>query len=73
LKVGIFYFSRYIICKGLRGDIRDIVRAYMYEINIMQNKYAVDSEPDDVQSIVPMSILKGNEKFYDYIRNSNDQ
>jgi hypothetical protein len=45
----------------------------MYEINAMQNKYGVDSEPDDVQSIVPMSILKGNETFYEYIRNSNDQ
>jgi cap1 methyltransferase len=67
------FFSRYIICKGLRGDTRDIVRAYMYEINGMLNKYGVDSEPNDVQSIVPMNILKENEKFYEYIRNSNNQ
>ncbi len=66
-------FSRYIICKGLRGDIRDIVRAYMYEINALQNKYGVESEQIDVQSIVPMNILKENEKFYEYIRNSNNQ
>ncbi len=67
------YFFRYIICKGLRGDIRDIVRTYMYEINAMQNKYRVDSETVDVQSIVPMHILKENEKFYEYIQNSNNQ
>ncbi|CAF3911063.1 unnamed protein product [Rotaria magnacalcarata] len=65
--------ERYIICQGLRGDIRDIVRAYMYEINVLQNKHGVDTIPDDVQSIVPMSILKGNQKFYEYIRNSNNQ
>ncbi len=69
----VLFFSRYIICKGLRGDTRDIVRAYMYEINGMLNKYGVDSEPNDVQSIVPMNILKENEKFYEYIRNSNNQ
>jgi hypothetical protein len=45
----------------------------MYEINGMLNKYGVDSEPNDVQSIVPMNILKENEKFYEYIRNSNNQ
>ncbi len=67
------YFFRYIICKGLRGDIRDIVRAYMYEINTIQNKYRVDSETVDVQSIVPMNILQENEKFYEYIRTSNNQ
>ncbi|CAF3385074.1 unnamed protein product [Rotaria socialis] len=65
--------ERYIICQGLRGEIRDIVRAYMYEINVLQNNYGVDTKPDDVQSIVPMSILKGNQKFYEYIRNSNNQ
>ena len=45
----------------------------MYEINGYLNKYKVDSERDDVQFIVPMSILKGNEKFYEYIRNSNNE
>ncbi|UJR28824.1 hypothetical protein I4U23_010048 [Adineta vaga] len=65
--------ERYIICKGLRGDIRDIVRPYMYEINILQNRYSQDSELEDVQSIVPLDMLKGNETFYEYIQNSNDQ
>ncbi|CAF0750530.1 unnamed protein product [Adineta steineri] len=64
--------ERYIICKGLRGDVRDIVRAYMYEINALQNKYGIDSESNDVESIVPMDILKGNESFNEYIRKSND-
>jgi hypothetical protein len=45
----------------------------MYEINALQNKYGVESEQIDVQSIVPMNILKENEKFYEYIRNSNNQ
>ncbi len=45
----------------------------MYEINAMQNRYGVDSEVNDVQSIVPMNILKENERFYEYIRNSNNQ
>ncbi|CAF1274866.1 unnamed protein product [Adineta ricciae] len=65
--------ERYIICKSLRGSIRDIVRPYLYEINVLQNKYSNESEPNDVQSIVPMSILKENERFCEYIRNSNDQ
>ncbi|CAF3536035.1 unnamed protein product [Rotaria sordida] len=65
--------ERYIICKSLRGDVRDVVRTYMYEINALQNKYRDDTEYNDVQSIVPMNILKGNEKFYEYIRNSNNQ
>ncbi|CAF0741182.1 unnamed protein product [Adineta steineri] len=65
--------ERYIICKGLRGDVRDIVRAYMYEINALQNKYGIDSESNDVESIVPMDILKGNESFNEYIRKSNDE
>jgi hypothetical protein len=45
----------------------------MNEINGYLNKYQVDSEAEDVQSIVPMHILKANEKFYEYIRNSNNQ
>jgi hypothetical protein len=45
----------------------------MYEINTLLNKYQRDSEPNDVQSIVPMNILRENEKFYEYIRNSNNQ
>ncbi|CAF2555162.1 unnamed protein product [Rotaria sp. Silwood2] len=65
--------ERYIICKGLHEDIRDIVRAYMYEINVLQNKSNANSEDNDVQSIVPMHILKGNENFYEYIRDSNNQ
>jgi hypothetical protein len=69
----IICISRYIICKGLREDVRDKVREYMYDINALQNRYAVDSEDNDVESIVPMSVLKGNEAFYEYIRNSNNQ
>ncbi|CAF2931903.1 unnamed protein product [Rotaria sp. Silwood2] len=65
--------ERYIICKSLRGDIRDIVRTYMYEINALLNQHQADTEHNDVQSIVPMNILKENEKFYEYIRNSNNQ
>ena len=53
--------------------LRDTVRAYMYEINTLLNQYKADSEPNDVQSIVPMNILKENEQFYEYIRNSNNQ
>lgn len=67
------FLFRYIICKSLRGDIRDIVRAYMYEINGLLNKYQPNSEQMDVISIVPMNILKENEKFYEYIRESNNQ
>ena len=66
-------FSRYIICKSLRGDIRDIVRTYLYEINALLNRYSGDSEPNDVLSIVPMNILRENERFCEYIRNSNNQ
>lgn len=65
--------ERYIICKGLRANTRDIVRTYMYEINGLLNRYGPDSEQDDVLSIVPMNILRGNDSFYQYIRNSNNE
>lgn len=66
--------ERYIICKSLhRDEIRNPIRAYMYEINILLNKYGNDSEPNDVQSIVPMHILKETTAFYEYIRNSNNE
>ena len=53
--------------------MRDIVRAYMYEINTIQNKHQIDSDHMDVRIIVPMNILKGNKTFYEYICNSNNQ
>ena len=45
----------------------------MYEINVLQNKYGIDTETIDVESIVPMNILKENIKFDEYIRNSNNE
>lgn len=45
----------------------------MYEINALLNQYKVDSEVNDVLSIVPMDILRGNDNFYQYIRNSNNE
>lgn len=66
--------ERYIICKSLhRDEIRNPIRAYMYEINILLNKYGNDSESNDVQSIVPMHILKDTTAFYEYIRRSNNE
>ena len=64
---------RYIICKSLRGSVRDIVRPYMCEINNRINQYKVDPTNVDILSIVPMEILKGNERFSEYIRDSNNQ
>ena len=45
----------------------------MYEINGLLNKYGTDSEEEDILSIVPMDILRGNENFYQYIRDSNNE
>lgn len=66
-------FFRYIICKSLQSETRDLVRTYLYEINALLNQYKVESEVNDVLSIVPMDILRGNDNFYQYIRNSNNE
>ena len=65
--------SRYIICKGLRADVRDTVRAYMYRINEMLNQFKLTSERNDILWIVPREVLQGNERFCQYIRDSNNQ
>ncbi|CAF1175347.1 unnamed protein product [Didymodactylos carnosus] len=64
--------ERYIICKGLRESVRDIVRVYMYEINSKQCKHRNDTEPNDIQSIVPLDIIKSNHEFCNYIIASNN-
>ncbi|CAF0789150.1 unnamed protein product [Didymodactylos carnosus] len=65
--------ERYIICKGLREDVCHIVRTYMYEINVIQCKHRSDTEQNDVQTIVPLHIIKSNKSFYDYIVASNNR
>lgn len=65
--------ERYIICKNLRGSVRDVVRTYFIEINDRLNQLKNDrSSTSDILSIVPLEILKKNELFYEYIRESNN-
>ena len=45
----------------------------MLEINNRINELKKEQSDIDVMSIVPLDILKGNEQFYEYIRDSNNR
>ncbi|CAL1265972.1 unnamed protein product [Larinioides sclopetarius] len=64
--------ERYIICKWLKEDIKDIAD-YMFEVNEKLGKYSSTTSDADIVEVVPLEVLKENEEFYDYIVTSNDK
>lgn len=65
-----FSFSRYIICKHKRSDSGPI-RDYLFEVNLRLHELKIHDI--DVNHIVPMSVLEGDQRFYDYIIKSNNR
>ena len=61
--------ERYIVCQSLRSD-SNAIHDYMYEINIKINKLK-DSDID-IREVVPVSLMKEDSSFYEYIFNSNN-
>lgn len=65
--------ERYIICENAR-ESKNLVCDYMFEVNETLNKTFRDEKSTyDVESIVPLSILKNDEEFFNYIYNSNER
>lgn len=60
---------RYIVCRGLKPG-SDAVREYMFRINLKLNQLK-DTERD-VTDVVPLSIIKEDTDFYQFMVNSNE-
>lgn len=63
---------RYIICKSMKGESSK-VRDYMDAINKRMDKLSGILTDMDIMEVVPLSILKEDTQFYDYIFNSNEE
>lgn len=61
---------RYVICKGLKLGIDD-VRDYLFMVNIRLNQ--LRNSDVDVNLVVPLNVIKGDQDFYDYIVQSNEK
>ena len=61
---------RYVICKGLKLGIDD-VRDYLFTVNIRLNQ--LRNSDVDVNLVVPLNVIKGDQDFYDYIVQSNEK
>ncbi|WAR18798.1 CMTR1-like protein, partial [Mya arenaria] len=64
--------ERYIICQGLRPD-KEPVQQYFHEINVDLNHYLSTFSKEDINEIVPHSLLQNDGPFFEYIYNSNDK
>ena len=66
------FYTRYIICEGAR-ESKNIIYNYLFDINDTLNEtFGNEKSSQDVVSIVPMSILQEDKRFFDYIYNSNE-
>lgn len=70
LSITLLSFFRYIICKWLKENTKDICD-YMFEVNGILEKYSSTCDKD-VNEVVPLDVLKEDEEFYEYIVNSNN-
>ena len=71
--VSILIIFSYIICEGA-NESKKIVIEYLHSINNDLNQHFRDDNSNtDVTHIVPLSILKNDENFFNYIMNSNEK
>uniref|UniRef100_A0A8D0AVR6 Cap-specific mRNA (nucleoside-2'-O-)-methyltransferase 1 n=1 Tax=Sander lucioperca TaxID=283035 RepID=A0A8D0AVR6_SANLU len=61
--------ERYIVCRGLKPG-SDAVREYMFRINLKLNQ--LRNTDTDVTEVVPLSIIKEDTDFYQFMVNSNE-
>ncbi|XP_076612888.1 cap-specific mRNA (nucleoside-2'-O-)-methyltransferase 1 [Chaetodon auriga] len=61
--------ERYIVCRGLKPG-SDAVREYMFRVNLKLNQ--LKSSDNDVTDVVPLSIIKEDPDFYQFMINSNE-
>ena len=63
----------YIVCEGAQPFKAEIEK-YLLDINESLNKYFRDQNSDqDIESIVPLDLLKKDKNFYNYIKKSNEK
>ncbi|KAM3603437.1 uncharacterized protein V6R79_022484 [Siganus canaliculatus] len=61
--------ERYVVCRGLKPG-SDAVREYMFRVNLKLNQ--LRNSDDDVTEVVPLSIIKDDPDFYQFMVNSNE-
>uniref|UniRef100_A0A7M4EUI6 Cap-specific mRNA (nucleoside-2'-O-)-methyltransferase 1 n=1 Tax=Crocodylus porosus TaxID=8502 RepID=A0A7M4EUI6_CROPO len=62
--------ERYVVCKGLKLGIDD-VREYLFMVNIKLNQ--LRNSNLDVNLVVPVDVIKGDQEFYDYMGADNSE
>uniref|UniRef100_A0A8C6AGK1 Cap-specific mRNA (nucleoside-2'-O-)-methyltransferase 1 n=1 Tax=Marmota marmota marmota TaxID=9994 RepID=A0A8C6AGK1_MARMA len=62
--------ERYVVCKGLKVGI-DEVRDYLFSVNIKLNQ--LRNTDSDVNLVVPLTVIKGDHEFTDYMIRSNER
>ncbi|XP_068609863.1 cap-specific mRNA (nucleoside-2'-O-)-methyltransferase 1 [Brachionichthys hirsutus] len=62
--------ERYVVCRGLKPG-SDAVREYMFRVNLKMNQ--LRNTDADVTDVVPLSIVKEDADFYQYMVNSNER
>ncbi|KAM4633422.1 cap-specific mRNA (nucleoside-2'-O-)-methyltransferase 1 isoform 1-T3 [Polymixia lowei] len=62
--------ERYIVCRGLKPG-SDAVREYMFKVNLKLNQ--LRNSETDVMEVVPLSLIKEDTDFYQYMVNSNEK
>ncbi|KAM6905732.1 cap-specific mRNA (nucleoside-2'-O-)-methyltransferase 1 isoform 1-T1 [Lycodopsis pacificus] len=61
--------ERYVVCRGLKPG-SEAVKDYMFRINLKLNQ--LKDTDGDVMEVVPLSIIKEDTDFYQYMVNSNE-
>ncbi|XP_037541388.1 cap-specific mRNA (nucleoside-2'-O-)-methyltransferase 1 [Nematolebias whitei] len=61
--------ERYIVCRSLKPG-SDAVRQYMFRVNLKLNQ--LRNKDTDVTEVVPLSIIKDDTDFHQFMVNSNE-
>ncbi|XP_068580711.1 cap-specific mRNA (nucleoside-2'-O-)-methyltransferase 1 [Cebidichthys violaceus] len=61
--------ERYVVCRGLKPG-SEAVREYMFRVNLKLNQ--LKNTDSDVNEVVPLSIIKEDTDFYQFMVNSNE-
>lgn len=69
--MGLTHFVlRYVVCRGLKPG-SDAVREYLFKVNLKLNQ--LRNTDTDVTDVVPLSIIKDDTDFYQFMVNSNER
>lgn len=63
--------ERYLVCKWKKPNT-DAIRNYMFEVNLFFHESFHEDENIDINEVVPMNVIKGDEHFFNYICECNN-